>query len=156
MSHEYVKGYVKGQPAKPAHEGHHVMPLKTYLAVFGALMVLTVVTVLVSQAGLGSASLAVAMLVALIKAGFVVGYFMHLKYDVRFYSFVFFSTILFVGIFFLMTFADINTRDAMSAEWGNKRMKLDAQANVPPKPKKIEARSSGAGEIKAPEPAGAK
>ncbi len=107
--------------AIPVHESHHhILPLKTYFGVFGALIVLTVVTVLVSYADLGAASLPVAMFVALIKAGLVVGFFMHLKYDDRFNAFVFFATILFVSIFFMLTLVDITTRDSMQAEWGNK------------------------------------
>jgi len=108
--------------AIPVHESHHhVMPLKTYFTVFGALIFLTVITVLVSYANLGPASLPVAMFVALIKAGLVVGFFMHLKYDDRFNAFVFFSTLLFIAIFFALTLADISTRDAMQQEWDNKQ-----------------------------------
>ena len=104
----------------PVHESHHhILPLKLYFGVFGALIVLTVVTVLVSYAGLGKASLPVAMFVALIKAGLVVGYFMHLKYDDRFNTFIFFATILFVAIFFALTMVDIATRDAMQPDWSN-------------------------------------
>lgn len=121
-----AKGYIRGREAAGVHETHHhVMPVKTYLAVFGALMVLTVITVLVSLADLGPAALGVAMLVALIKSGFVVGYFMHLKYDTRFHSFVFFGTLIFIAIFFFLTFVDINTRDMMSTEWGNTAYPID-------------------------------
>ena len=104
----------------PVHESHHhILPLKVYFAVFGALIFLTVITVLVSFAGLGKASLPVAMFVALIKAGLVVGFFMHLRYDDRFNSFVFFATIVFVAIFFALTMVDIATRDAMQPDWSN-------------------------------------
>lgn len=127
-----AKGYIRGREAAGVHETHHhVMPVKTYLAVFGALMVLTVITVLVSEADLGPAALGVAMLVALIKSGFVIGYFMHLKYDTRFHSFVFFGTLIFIAIFFFLTFVDINTRDMMSTEWGNTAYPIDKGLVVP-------------------------
>ena len=57
-----VNAYIKGRPAPDVHESHHhLMPIKTYMGVFGALMVLTVITVLVSYADLGPAALPVAM-----------------------------------------------------------------------------------------------
>lgn len=113
--------YFNGNPV-PVHESHHhILPLKMYFGVFSALIVLTVVTVLISYANLGTASLTVAMFVALIKAGLVVAFFMHLKYDDRFNAFVFAATILFIATFFVLTFADIVTRDAMQAEWGNEQ-----------------------------------
>lgn len=112
------KTYVQGKAIEVDHH-HHVMPLKTYFVIFFWLMVLTVITVAVSYMGLGSASLFVAMVVALVKAGLVVGYFMHLKYDDRFLSFIFFGTLIFVVIFFVLTFADLATRDKMVREWDN-------------------------------------
>ncbi|MCA9564916.1 MAG: cytochrome C oxidase subunit IV family protein, partial [Myxococcales bacterium] len=100
-------------------DGHHVLPLKVYFGVYGALLFLTVATVAVSFAGLGKLAIPVAMAVAVVKAGFVVGYFMHLKYDSRAYSLVFFSSILFVGIFFGITMTDLTTRDQTNREAGN-------------------------------------
>jgi len=120
------KTYVKGRAARVDEGHHHVMPIKTYLQVSGGLLVLTILTVLVSYLDLGSAALAVAMTVAVIKAGLVIGYFMHLKYDTRFHAFVFFSTILFVAIFFALTFFDLKTRDMMNATWDSKQFANDA------------------------------
>ena len=121
-----AKAYVKGRAADVHEAHHHVMPIKTYLQVFGALMVLTVLTVLVSYLDLGPLALGVAMTVAVIKAGFVVGYFMHLKFDTRFHSFVFLSTILFVAIFFALTFFDLKTRDMMNTTWDSHQFARDA------------------------------
>ncbi|PKN59443.1 MAG: hypothetical protein CVU56_00950 [Deltaproteobacteria bacterium HGW-Deltaproteobacteria-14] len=130
-----AKGYIRGREAAGVHETHHhVMPVKAYLGVFGALMVLTALTVLVSEMNLGSAALAVAMVVAAIKSAFVIGFFMHLKYDTRFHSFVFFGTLLFIGIFFLMTFIDINTRALVNKDWGNTAWVLDRGVEIPPAP----------------------
>lgn len=120
-----AKAYVKGKPANLHEQHHHVMPLKTYLQVFGALLVLTVITVLVSYADLGPLALGVAMLVAFIKAGAVVGYFMHLKFDTRFHSFIFLGTLLFVAIFFIITFFDLKTRDMMNPTWDTHVMARD-------------------------------
>jgi len=126
MSAASAGAYAKGKAVEHAHESHHhVMPVKTYLQVFGALLVLTVLTVAVSYMDLGAAALPVAMFVAVVKAGFVIGYFMHLKFDTRFHAFVFFSTILFVAIFFVLTFFDVNTRQLMNPTWDNKVLVRD-------------------------------
>jgi caa(3)-type oxidase subunit IV len=133
-----VNAYIKGRPAPDVHESHHhLMPIKTYMGVFGALMVLTVITVLVSYADLGPAALPVAMAVALVKAGFVVGYFMHLKFDTRFHTFVFLSTLLFVGIFFALTYLDLNTRATVNANWDSKGYARDAALLEKPAPEEV-------------------
>jgi len=120
-----AKAYVKGRSVDVHEAHHHVMPISLYLKVFGALLVLTVLTVLVSYLDLGPAALGVAMVVACIKAAFVIGYFMHLKYDTRFHAFVFFSTLLFVAIFFALTFFDLKTRDMMNANWDSHQFAID-------------------------------
>ena len=110
------------------HREHHVIPLKTYYGVYGALLVLTVATVGVSYANLGPASLFVAMAVAVVKAALVAGYFMHLKYDERFNSFVFFSSLLFLAIMFVLTLADLGTRGMIDPNLDNFALKRDRAA----------------------------
>ncbi|MCB9728654.1 MAG: cytochrome C oxidase subunit IV family protein [Deltaproteobacteria bacterium] len=112
--------YIRGKQVEPEMEAphHDVAPMSLYWKVFGALLVLTCLTVAVSYADLGKASLAVAMVVAVVKSTFVVMYFMHLKGDDRTFTFIFLSTLVFVGIFFGLTFADLSTRDAVNSEWG--------------------------------------
>ncbi len=102
----------------PEPEHAHVLPISLYLKVFGALIFLTGLTVAVSMANLGPVSIGVALLVAMIKAGFVVGFFMHLRYDLKFYSLVFFSALLFVGLFLGLTMVDVSTRSAVNWEEG--------------------------------------
>jgi cytochrome c oxidase subunit 4 len=93
------------------HESHdHVLPPMIYYKVYGALLVLTFLTVMVSYIGLGELSIPAALAIAVVKAGLVIGFFMHLKYDVRFNSLVFFSSILFLSIFFAFTFFDLSQR----------------------------------------------
>ena len=116
--------------AKAEHdESHeHVLPLKVYFGVYGALMVLTLITVGVSMADLGQAAIYVAMAVAVVKASLVVGYFMHLKFDVRFNSLVFFGSLLFLGIFFVFTMIDLGTRGDVIEEQDNFVLKQDQAA----------------------------
>lgn len=111
--------YLNGKLVENPHEDHHhVSPIWVFTAVFVALLCLTVLTYVVSFLGLGPASLPVAMTVAAIKASLVVGYFMHLKYEDRFYSFVFLVSFLFIGIFFTFTLFDMSTTDDLNEEGG--------------------------------------
>ena len=97
-------------------EGGHVLPLKTYFGIFGALVFLTIVTVAISYMNLGPRALIVAIAVAMVKAGLVIGYFMHLKFESRFYSLVFFGSLIFLSIFFVFTFLDLASRDRVNVE----------------------------------------
>lgn len=56
---------------------------RTYVAVWGALIVLTGVTVLVSYVHLGMMNVVVALLIASVKASLVALFFMHLRYENR-------------------------------------------------------------------------
>ena len=120
-AHEAPKAhlYLHGKPLEDFEENHeHISPKSLYWKVFGALMLLTVLTVLVSYMSLGSASLPVAILVAVVKASLVCMYFMHLKYDDRYHVFVFLSTLIFVGIFFTFTLFDLQSRAKLHDEQG--------------------------------------
>ncbi len=91
--------------------GHHISPLPTYIAVYLALLVLTVVTVLVSYAELPPAqSIPAAMAVASVKATLVGAWFMHLKYDKRFNIFIFLAALWFMATFFVFVLFDLTSR----------------------------------------------
>ena len=89
---------------------HHILPLKVYFGVAGALMVLTVITVWISYFHFGALNLFVAMLIAAVKATFVIMYFMHLRYDNKLYTLVFVSAIAFLATFVILTMADTMER----------------------------------------------
>jgi cytochrome c oxidase subunit 4 len=111
--------YLNGKLVENPHEDHHhVSPVWEFSIVFGALLILTILTYLVSFAGLGPASLPVAMFIAFIKGSLVVGFFMHLKYEDRFYAFLLCTTILFVTIFFTFVLFDMKTTAALNEEAG--------------------------------------
>ena len=55
--------------------------IRIYLVVWGALVVLTAVTVAVSYVHLGLMNVVVALLVASVKASLVALFFMHLRYE---------------------------------------------------------------------------
>jgi cytochrome c oxidase subunit 4 len=109
--------FLNGKETSDAVETHHhVSPTSHYVAVLGALFVLTGLTYAVSFADLGPASLPVAIFVAVIKASLVVAFFMHLKYDDKYNLFVFLGTLIFIGIFFGFVLFDFQARDALNDE----------------------------------------
>ena len=58
---------------------HQVVPVKTYAAVFGGLIALTITTVAVSKLELGEYNFICAMTIAVIKASLVVWFFMDVR-----------------------------------------------------------------------------
>jgi cytochrome c oxidase subunit IV len=62
---------------------HVVTPVKTYVFVFLALLVGTLLTVLVSEVDLGWANNIVAMTIAIVKALLVLYFFMELRHSTR-------------------------------------------------------------------------
>src|SRR5690554_5508776 len=86
--------------------GHHVIPLKTLLMVFGALVFLTIFTVISAQWDLGPLNVPLAFLIATTKATLVVAVFMALKYDNKVNTLVFFFGVLFVLLFLSGTLFD--------------------------------------------------
>jgi cytochrome c oxidase subunit 4 len=61
----------------------HIVSKKVYFVIFGALMVLTVLTVWVANLDLGRLNTPVALAIAVTKAILVVLYFMHVRYSSR-------------------------------------------------------------------------
>ena len=123
--------YLNGQLVEnPIESHHHVSPKHLYVAVFGALLVLTGITYLVSYADLGPASLPVAMLVATMKASLVVAFFMHLKYEDRTFAFMFATALLFVGVFFTFILYDLGASGEINEETSMEYKRTDRKSVV--------------------------
>jgi cytochrome c oxidase subunit 4 len=60
---------------------HHVVPVKVYIIIFIALMVLLAVTIGVARLNLGPFGLPIAMTIAIAKALLIILYFMHVRYS---------------------------------------------------------------------------
>jgi cytochrome c oxidase subunit 4 len=84
----------------------HALPLKVLFGVYAILVVLTILTVAVAYMELGKLNIWVAMLIAVLKASFVVLYFMHLRYDNLFNGLVLVVALLFVALFIAVTMMD--------------------------------------------------
>ena len=84
----------------------HVMPRGVLIAVFVALVALTLVTVIAAQIPTGSLEIWISLGIASVKAGLVAAYFMHLRYDKPFNALMLVASIFFVGLFLALTLAD--------------------------------------------------
>ena len=87
-------------------DNRHIVPLRTYLAVGGALLILTAVTVGVSFLPMGGWNAIVALGLASFKAMLVALFFMHLLYDKKVFMIVFVVSIMMLGIFIGLTMFD--------------------------------------------------
>jgi cytochrome c oxidase subunit 4 len=86
-------------------------PLKTYFAVWGALLLGTFITYSVAFIDLGRFNAAVALTIATIKALIVALFFMHLRHaHERLLKLVVVSTVFFLFILLVLSMADYGTR----------------------------------------------
>jgi cytochrome c oxidase subunit IV len=98
---------------------HHVVPVSTYWAVFFTLLVLTFLTVEAARFDLGHPdvmgmrlplNVIVALGIAVVKAGLVVLFFMHVKYAERLIWVVIGSALAFLVILIGITASDYMSR----------------------------------------------
>lgn len=96
------------------HEEHaphvHVTPMSTYLLVFGALAIGTLLTWFASTVDLGWANTPIALVIATTKAVLVILFFMHVIHSTRLTWVVVIGSFLWLGVLFVLTFADYLTR----------------------------------------------
>lgn len=97
------------QNSKEQHH-HHMIPLQTYLNVFAILIVLTVVTVGASRIDFGPMNAVIAFAIASVKAGLVLAYFMHLKYDNMMNRVIIASGAFFLLVLYIFLLVDDVTR----------------------------------------------
>ena len=96
------------------HAPGHIVPIRLLVIVCTALLFLTAVTVWAAHLdfeaiGLSEFNIGIAMAIALIKASLVSLFFMHLKWDRTFHSFVFLLAVVFVALF--ISFALMDTSE---------------------------------------------
>jgi len=96
----------------------HVASGGFYWGIFGALVVLTLLTVKVSYYDFGAANSIIALLVATMKASLVAMFFMHLRHDSLFNTLSFLLAFLFLGIFIFMTYDDLGRRGRIDYSYG--------------------------------------
>lgn len=94
----------------PVATPHHVAPKPLYYAVFGALIVGTLLTVVAAKFDMGALNNVVMLTIAVMKATLVVLYFMHVRWGSRLTWVVVASAFFWLLIMFTFTLADYMTR----------------------------------------------
>src|SRR5262245_66516067 len=90
----------------------HIASVRLYLTIFGALMVLTVVTIAVAFVNLGAFNFPLALGIAICKATLVILFFMHVKESSRLTK-----LIIGTGFFFLLVLFTLTLTDYLSRGW---------------------------------------
>ncbi len=88
----------------------HRTPAGTYAKVLGALLTLTVITVLAAGCEFGSWNVIIALGIASIKASLVALFFMHLRHDKPMSAVIFITGAAMLGIFLMICTVDSNAR----------------------------------------------
>ena len=88
----------------------HVVPVRIYLLIFAALIVLTAVTTFVAFVDLGAMNVVVMLLIAFAKATLVVLYFMHVRFTSRLTQLAAASGFAWLAILIGLTLSDVLTR----------------------------------------------
>jgi cytochrome c oxidase subunit 4 len=96
----------------------HISPKTTYYGIFGALMVLTAITVTVAFINLGALNFPVALGIAILKATLVILFFMHVKYSSRLTKLICGTAFFFLLILFGLTLSDYMSRGWFVAPGG--------------------------------------
>ena len=84
----------------------HIASVRSLVAVFGTLVVLTAITYCASLVNFGEFNLIIALAIAVLKSSLVVLFFMHLRYDKPFNSIVFVGCLIFVALFIGLALLD--------------------------------------------------
>ncbi|HEY0322724.1 MAG TPA: cytochrome C oxidase subunit IV family protein [Pyrinomonadaceae bacterium] len=96
----------------------HIVPKTIYFLIFGALMVLTVLTYEVALYDFGRMNVVIALAVAVTKAVLVVLYFMHVRYSTRLTKIVVIAGFFWLALLIVLTLADYFTRPGTSGVGG--------------------------------------
>ncbi len=90
-----------------SEEHAHIVPYKTFLIIWLALLILTGITIAVAQYNLGALNIWVALGIATLKSGLVVAIFMHMQYENRLFKLSLLSALTILAIFIGFTFFDV-------------------------------------------------
>jgi cytochrome c oxidase subunit 4 len=90
-----------------AEEHAHIIPYRTFLLVWVALLVLTGLTIAAAQFHFGALNVWIALGIATLKSSLVVAVFMHMKYEQPLFKLTLLSALAILAIFVGMTFLDV-------------------------------------------------
>jgi len=89
------------------HESEHLLGYGIFMVVWLALIVLTGLTVVVAGVDLKAMTVTTALLIASIKTILVLMYFMHLKYEPKFFRIMVIIVVIALVTFIFITFLDV-------------------------------------------------
>jgi cytochrome c oxidase subunit 4 len=104
----------------------HIVPKKTYFAIFASLLLLTALTTGMAYVDLGQWNTIVALIIACCKATLVVLFFMHLRWSPRVMRVVLLSALLWLAILISLTTTDFFSRDwtPIPEGWESSQLRL--------------------------------
>jgi cytochrome c oxidase subunit 4 len=88
-------------------QASHIVGTRTFMLVWITLLILTGLTIKAAQLRMGEWSMVANIAIASTKAGLVLWFFMHLKYEKRIFKLLLFVPIITISIIIGMTFFDI-------------------------------------------------
>ncbi|HWW74685.1 MAG TPA: cytochrome C oxidase subunit IV family protein [Pyrinomonadaceae bacterium] len=89
----------------------HIVPRTTYYGVFGALLVLTALTVIAANINFGKMNDVIAITIAVTKMMLVLLFFMHVRYSSRLIWVIVSAMFFWLLILLLLTMTDYTSRD---------------------------------------------
>jgi cytochrome c oxidase subunit 4 len=89
------------------NEQQHIVSYRKLAGVWLALLALTVLTVAITRVELGGYKILGALTIACAKAGLVIAFFMHMKYEGKLLRWLLFLTLVTLAIFIGFTFFDV-------------------------------------------------
>ena len=87
-------------------ENHHIVSYAANIRVWVVLLILTWLTITVAYMDFGNLAVAMALLIATVKAGIVLAYYMHLKFDSKILTILLLVTMGVFCSFIALTFFD--------------------------------------------------
>jgi cytochrome c oxidase subunit IV len=94
----------------PQHTGFHAVAPRLYVAVWAALVICTSITVSVSFLDMQRFTVFTAMVIATVKAGLVLLYFMHIRFEKPLFAVMILFVLATYAIFIILMFSDYSFR----------------------------------------------
>lgn len=91
---------------KTENDKSHIIPYSTFITVLVILIVLALISVAATQIYLGTFTVAVALIIAVIKSSLVLRYFMHLKFESKMFTIGVIAVAMLIGSVIIITFLD--------------------------------------------------
>ncbi len=88
------------------NDKHTIIPYRTYVIILVILIILALTSVAVTQIYLGTLTVALALIIAVIKSSLVLRFFMHLKFENRMFTIGVVSVALLISSVIIVTFLD--------------------------------------------------